>query len=55
MSRRDWDYIALCLADIEESLSALKQWDKKDMDEYYYHDLIIKVSIENIKNEMLKR
>jgi len=48
----DWEYINLCLEDIRTSTEALKKWDMVDMDEYHYHDMIIKLALENIKSEM---
>lgn len=48
----DWDYIAECINDMKESIESLRKWNKKDINEFYYHDTIIKISIENINNEL---
>lgn len=52
MKKVDWDYVKDSLKDIKESMGALNKWDGKDRSEYHYHNMIINISLENIKSEM---
>lgn len=50
--RIDWAYVQENLQDIKESTEALNNWDKKDMSEYHFHDIVITMALQNIKYEM---